>query len=82
MSGEAVATAGPNPEIDEEVPAPSRRRLDLGFGAGAPSVVVQRPESMCNLPEVESGAVPTVPDMPSGEPGRFTNAGVNLREVE
>ena len=81
-SGETGTTAGPNPEVDEEVPVPSRRRLDAGVGASAPSVAVRRPGFTCDLREVESGAVPTAPDMPSGEPGRFTNAGVNLREIE
>jgi hypothetical protein len=57
-SGETGATAGPNPEVDEEVPVQSRRRLDAGFGARAPSAVVQRPGSTCDLSTLSRGLCP------------------------
>jgi hypothetical protein len=56
----------------------SRRRLDVGSGARVLSAVIQRPGLARELVDCELGAVPMAPDMPSGEPGRGINAGVNL----
>jgi hypothetical protein len=75
--GDRGAADGLNPEVDEEVPVPSRRRIDTGRGGCAVASAAQAPRTTSDLREVESGAVPAAPDMPSGEPGRFTNAGVN-----
>jgi len=72
---------GLNPQDDAELPEASRRRLDGGPAASVVSAlpVMQRPGVAREM---------RAPDMPQGEPGRYTNAGVTcvrlsqLPEVE